>query len=90
MALSILAALSFLHMPINSALGKFPILGEILTGGEGQGVFGMNFALRGTMADPQLVVNPVSALAPGIFRHIFGAGGPAPARRSAAPRKDWK
>ncbi|MDP9137875.1 MAG: hypothetical protein M3N38_06825, partial [Pseudomonadota bacterium] len=76
---------------INAALGEFPILGEILTGGKGQGVFGMNFALRGTMADPQLVVNPVSALAPGIFRHIFGAGGPPPSsRKSAAPRKDTK
>ncbi len=75
---------------INSALGEFPILGEILTGGKGQGVFGMNFALRGTMSDPQLVVNPVSALAPGIFRHMFGAGGPAPARKPAAPRRNWR
>ena len=75
---------------INAALGEFPIFGELLTGGKGQGVFGMNFALRGTMADPQLVVNPVSALAPGIFRHIFGAGGPPPSRKPVVPRKDSK
>jgi hypothetical protein len=75
---------------INAALGEFPIFGEILTGGKGQGVFGMNFALRGTMADPQLVVNPASVLAPGIFRHIFGAGGPAPSGKAVAPRKGSK
>jgi hypothetical protein len=75
---------------INAALGEFPIFGEILTGGKGQGVFGMNFALRGTMADPQLVVNPVSALAPGIFRHIFGAGGPPPSRKPIARRREGK
>jgi hypothetical protein len=75
---------------INSALGEFPIIGDLLTGGKGQGVFGMNYALRGTMADPQLVVNPVSALAPGIFRHIFPAGAPVPGGKPAPPRKDSK
>jgi hypothetical protein len=74
----------------NSAIGQFPIIGDLLTGGKGQGVFGMNYALRGTMAAPRLVVNPVSALAPGIFRHIFPAGGPAPAGKAAVPRKGSK
>jgi hypothetical protein len=75
---------------LNSAIGQFPIIGQLLTGGKGQGVFGMNFALRGTMAEPRLVVNPVSALAPGPFRNIFGAGGPVPAGKAVAPRKDSK
>jgi Protein of unknown function/AsmA-like C-terminal region len=60
---------------LNSALSGVPLLGDILTGGKGQGVFGVNFALRGTMQQPRFVVNPVSALTPGIFRRIFDMGG---------------
>jgi hypothetical protein len=63
---------------LNSALSGVPLLGDILTGGKGQGVFGVNFALRGTMQQPRFVVNPVSALAPGIFRRIFDMGGNYP------------
>ena len=60
---------------LNSALSGIPLVGDILTGGKGQGVFGVNFALRGTMQQPRFVVNPVSALTPGIFRRIFDMGG---------------
>jgi hypothetical protein len=63
---------------LNSALGEVPLLGEILTGGKGQGVFGVTFALRGTMQKPQFIVNPVSALAPGFLRRIFEMGGNYP------------
>lgn len=63
---------------LNAALGEVPLLGGILTGGKGQGVFGLNFALRGTMQNPQFVVNPISALAPGFLRRIFDMGGNYP------------
>lgn len=63
---------------LNSALGEVPLLGEILTGGKGQGVFGLTFALRGTMQKPQFIANPVSALAPGFLRRIFDMGGNYP------------
>ena len=63
---------------LNSALGEVPLLGDILTGGKGQGVFGLTFALRGTMQKPQFIVNPVSALAPGFLRRIFEIGGNYP------------
>jgi hypothetical protein len=74
---------------LNAALSDVPLLGEILTGGKGQGVFGLNFALRGTMSQPQFVVNPVSAIAPGFLRRLFDIGGnypePGQKKRRAEP-----
>ncbi|HKQ94948.1 MAG TPA: DUF3971 domain-containing protein [Aestuariivirgaceae bacterium] len=74
---------------LNAALSDIPLLGEILTGGKGQGVFGLNFALRGTMSQPQFVVNPVSAIAPGFLRRLFDIGGnypePGQKKRRAEP-----
>lgn len=60
---------------LNAALGEVPIVGEILMGGKGQGLFGLNYALKGTMREPRFLVNPVSAIAPGFLRHLFGIGG---------------
>ena len=64
----------------NAALGKIPLLGDILTGGGGEGIFGLTYALGGTMTAPRFQVNPVSAIAPGILRKFFefgGSGAPA-------------
>jgi hypothetical protein len=69
---------------LNSAIGEVPILGDILTGGKGEGIFGLTYALGGTMSQPRFQVNPVSAIAPGILRKFFeygGTNGPAPKRR---------
>lgn len=60
---------------LNSVLGKVPVLGEVLVGGKGQGVFGVTFGLRGTMQKPRTVINPVSAIAPGFLRGLFSMGG---------------
>ena len=74
---------------LNAALSEVPVLGEVLMGGRGQGVFGLNFALQGTMQDPRFVVNPVSAIAPGFLRHLFsiGGGGTNPDGTPAGPRR---
>jgi hypothetical protein len=37
----------------------------------GEGVFGFNYALRGTADRPLVSVNPLSILTPGMFREIF-------------------
>jgi len=72
---------------LNSALSEIPLVGDILTGGKGQGVIGLTFALGGTMDKPQFQVNPVSAIAPGILRKFFEYGGnggvPVPTGRNA-------
>lgn len=52
---------------LNTALGKIPILGELL----GSGLIGVTFAVRGDLDDPNFVINPASLLAPGVFRSLF-------------------
>jgi hypothetical protein len=68
---------------LNAAVGEIPILGDILTGGKGEGIFGLTYAVGGTMTQPRFQVNPVSAIAPGILRKFFeyGSNAPAPKRR---------
>ena len=56
---------------LNSFIGNIPILGLFLTGGKGEGVFALAYAMGGTMAKPKFQVNPASALAPGILRKFF-------------------
>ena len=56
---------------VNAALGDIPLFGDILTGGKGQGIIGVTFALGGTVDKPAFQMNPVSAVAPGIFRKLF-------------------
>jgi len=58
---------------LNSVLGNIPILGTLLTGiEEGGGIFAATYTMTGPMEDPDVKVNPLSVLAPGIFRNLFG------------------
>ncbi len=50
-------------------------LGQIFSR-RGEGFFGFNYALTGTAEDPQVSVNPLSVLTPGMFREIFRQGPP--------------
>jgi hypothetical protein len=56
---------------LNGALGDIPLLGPILSGVQGEGILGMTFLVEGPTSDPQVIVNPFSLVAPGIFRDIF-------------------
>lgn len=56
---------------INSFLGKIPLLGTLLTGGKGKGIFAVAYRVKGPMSNPEFKINPLSGLAPGIFRSIF-------------------
>jgi uncharacterized protein YhdP len=56
---------------LNSILGIVPVIGPLLLGGEGQGLFAANYQVTGSAADPQVSVNPLSALAPGFLRRLF-------------------
>ncbi|WP_417204866.1 AsmA-like C-terminal region-containing protein [Antarctobacter sp.] len=38
---------------------------------QGEGLIGFNFNLRGTVEKPRVLVNPLSAFTPGMFRDIF-------------------
>ncbi|MEH6525273.1 MAG: AsmA-like C-terminal region-containing protein [Sneathiella sp.] len=56
---------------LNSALGNIPILGTLLVGKKGEGIFGFSYKVTGGLEDPDVSVNAVSALAPGILRRMF-------------------
>jgi hypothetical protein len=45
-------------------------VGQILTR-RGEGLFGFNYRVTGTAADPNVAVNPLSVLTPGMFRDLF-------------------
>jgi hypothetical protein len=49
---------------------------------KGEGLFGFNYTLTGTAEEPDVYVNPLTALAPGLFRELFRR--PAPKRGGAA------
>jgi hypothetical protein len=69
---------------LNTVIGDIPVIGNLLVGGEGQGIFGANFRVAGPISDPQIAVNPLSALAPGFLRNLFlfKAWNPAPSPSS--------
>jgi hypothetical protein len=56
---------------INRLLGNIPLLGKLLTGGEGQGIFAATYRIDGPLADPNVTVNPLAVLAPGFLRNLF-------------------
>lgn len=56
---------------LNRIFGAIPVLGQILGNGNEGGLIGITYRLSGAFAAPTLVVNPISAIAPGIFRSIF-------------------
>jgi hypothetical protein len=54
----------------NNLLGQLPLLGLFL-GGEKEGLVGITYEVVGPAGSPQLRINPISALAPGILRKVF-------------------
>jgi hypothetical protein len=56
---------------LNSVIGDIPLIGNLLVGGQGQGVFASNFRLYGPTDEPQVSVNALSTLAPGFLRNLF-------------------
>ena len=56
---------------LNSALGRIPLLGRLFSAEQGGGLFAVNYAIRGPLADPAVSVNPLSALTPGFLRGLF-------------------
>ena len=56
---------------VNSMLNKIPLVGTIL-GGSNEGLIGISYRVRGAINSPNVSVNPLSAIAPGILRKILG------------------
>lgn len=56
---------------INRLFAEIPLIGQILGNGRDRGLIGITFRLAGSTESPQLQINPLSAIAPGIFRSVF-------------------
>jgi len=59
---------------LNSLPSKIPLIGNLLTGGGG-GLFAATYKVNGPLGDPKVSVNPLSTLAPGFLRNLFGGMG---------------
>ena len=81
---------------LNKLFSGVPLVGDIVTGPRREGVFAMTYALQGGLENPQLVVNPFSAITPGITRELMQItpddprvvprGKPTGGRNDGAPR----
>ncbi len=53
---------------INRFIDSIPVLGWVITGGEDQGLFAVSYSVSGSLRDPKVTVNPLSALTPPLLR----------------------
>lgn len=63
---------------LNNVVSQLPLFGQLLGGGNNEGLFALNFRVSGRLGAPDVSVNPLSVLAPGILRKLFSAGGKGP------------
>ncbi len=56
---------------LSDITSQVPILGELLSGTNKDGIFVADFEITGSMSDPKVTTNPLSSMAPGIIRDIF-------------------
>jgi hypothetical protein len=76
---------------LNQILRDIPLLGDLITGPKGEGMFALNFALHGALENPQVTFNPLSGVAPGATRElfpIFPEEPRTPSRRDGSSRID--
>jgi hypothetical protein len=56
---------------LNTLISKIPLIGLAFGNGKTSGLLGITFQLRGNYKNPQIRVNPLSIIAPGVFRKLF-------------------
>jgi hypothetical protein len=55
---------------LSRLIDQIPILGHILTGGEKEGLLAAEYLVRGSLDNPTVTVNPLTAFAPGFLRAL--------------------
>lgn len=56
---------------LNRLFAELPVIGILLGNGRDRGLLGITFKLSGATEQPKLTINPLSIIAPGVFRQIF-------------------
>ena len=66
----------------NAMLGQLPLVGKLFSPEKGGGIFAARFGINGSIEDPAISINTISALTPGFMREIFNGfdnlGGSSP------------
>ncbi|MGJ0510079.1 MAG: AsmA-like C-terminal region-containing protein [Methylocystis sp.] len=57
---------------LNSLLSNIPVLGFVIAGGQHEGIFALSYRVTGSLSEPVVSVNPLSAIAPGMMRKLMG------------------
>ena len=71
---------------VNNLFSQIPVFGAFLGGKSNEGLLAITFNISGAADSPSLTINPLSVIAPGFLRNIFGVldapvAGPPPATR---------
>ena len=56
---------------INTFLAQIPLVGNWISGGREEGIFMTHFTLTGDRHDPDLVINPITTVTPGLMREFL-------------------
>lgn len=70
---------------VNNLFSQIPVFGAFLGGKSNEGLLAITFNITGEASSPSLTINPLSVIAPGFLRSIFGVldapvAGPPPTR----------
>jgi hypothetical protein len=60
---------------LNNIFGQIPIVGLFLGGGSNEGLLGITYEATGPPSAPNIIINPVSAIAPGLLRKFIPSPG---------------
>ena len=64
--------ISPMHL-VNAIIQKLSILGPIIVGGEGEGMFSIDFLMTGSSDDPEVESNPLTIIKPRIIERAIEA-----------------
>ena len=68
--MNIRGALSIFNL-LNMAVRDIPVLRELLTGADAQGLIATQFHITGNFENPRAEVDPLSTIQPGLLRSII-------------------
>ncbi|MAS86600.1 MAG: hypothetical protein CMH30_01275 [Micavibrio sp.] len=58
---------------LNNLVNEIPVIGQVLTGGKDSALFAARYSIKGSDKDPEIRINPLSAITPGFLRgFLFG------------------
>ena len=56
---------------IQRLVGKIPVLGKVLAGRDNKGIIATSFSVKGSASEPDVSVQALSTLTPGITRELL-------------------